>query len=118
MAGPDGEEKLQGSRGERRFSALNPHGNVDFFLPSAGVNEYLGEISLKLKHPENRTFASNKINTSDMLTAHLSYWTDSSFAAFLLTEIFSTRLDIMRTGMGLANQPPPETGVDVLTSIK
>ncbi|KGB76022.2 phospholipase [Cryptococcus deuterogattii R265] len=95
MAGPDGEEKLQGSRGERRFSALNPHGNVDFFLPSAGVNEYL-----------------------DMLTAHLSYWTDSSFAAFLLTEIFSTRLDVMRTGMGLAHQPPPENGVDVLTSIK
>lgn len=75
-------------------------------------------FSLKLRHTENRTFASNKINTSDMLTAHLSYWTDSSFAAFLLTEIFSTRLDIMRTGMGLANQPPPENGVNVLTSIK
>ncbi|OXC69532.1 hypothetical protein AYX13_01699 [Cryptococcus neoformans] len=90
MTGPNGEEKLQGSRGERRFSALNPHGNVDFFLPSAGVNEYL-----------------------DMLTAHLSYWTDSSFAAFLLTEIFSTRLDLMRTGMGLANQPPPENGANI-----
>nr|XP_031862276.1 uncharacterized protein CI109_002241 [Kwoniella shandongensis]KAA5529348.1 hypothetical protein CI109_002241 [Kwoniella shandongensis] len=37
MSGPHGEERLEGSRGERRFSALNPHGNVDFFLPSAGI---------------------------------------------------------------------------------
>ncbi|WVO15288.1 hypothetical protein L204_102944 [Cryptococcus depauperatus] len=79
MTGSHGEERLEGSRGERRFSAMNPHGNVDFFLPSAGVSEYL-----------------------DMVTAHLSYWTDSSFAAFLLAEIYSTRLDLMRTGMGLA----------------
>ncbi|WVQ75447.1 hypothetical protein IAR50_005072 [Cryptococcus sp. DSM 104548] len=80
MAGPSGEERLEGSRGERRFSALNPHGNIDFYLPSAGVSEYL-----------------------DMLTAHLSYWTDSSFAAFVLAETFSTRLDLVRTGMGLAD---------------
>ncbi|WVR09184.1 hypothetical protein IAU60_006246 [Kwoniella sp. DSM 27419] len=85
MSGPTGEERLEGSRGERRFSALNPHGNIDFFLPSAGVSEYL-----------------------DMITAHLSYWTDASFAAFLLAEIFSTRLDLMRTGMGLARQIMPE----------
>jgi hypothetical protein len=85
MSGPSGEERLEGSRGERRFSALNPHGNVDFYLPSAGVSEYL-----------------------DMITAHASYWTDGSFAAFLLTEIFSTRLDLMRTGMGLAAQLLPE----------
>ncbi|WVQ93360.1 hypothetical protein IAU59_000428 [Kwoniella sp. CBS 9459] len=85
MSGPHGEERLEGSRGERRFSALNPHGNVDFFLPSAGVSEYL-----------------------DMITAHQSYWTDPSFAAFLLAEIFSTRLDLMRTGMGLAQQVMPE----------
>ncbi|WVQ81546.1 hypothetical protein IAT38_003670 [Cryptococcus sp. DSM 104549] len=78
MTGPNGEERLEGTRGERRFSALNPHGNVDFYLPSIGVNEYL-----------------------DMITAHLAYWTDPSFAAFLLAEIFSTRLDLMRTGMGL-----------------
>jgi hypothetical protein len=43
MSGPEGEERLQGSRGERRFSALNPHGNVDFVLPSGGVSEYLGK---------------------------------------------------------------------------
>ncbi|WVQ64180.1 uncharacterized protein L199_002342 [Kwoniella botswanensis] len=85
MSGPSGEERLEGTRGERRFSALNPHGNVDFYLPSAGVSEYL-----------------------DMITAHLSYWTDPSFAAFLLAEIFSTRLDLMRTGMGLAEQVMPE----------
>ncbi len=43
MSGPEGEEQLQGSRAERRFSALNPHGNIDFVLPSGGVSEYLGE---------------------------------------------------------------------------
>lgn len=42
MLGPSGEERLEGSRGDRRFSALNPHGNIDFYLPSAGVSEYLG----------------------------------------------------------------------------
>jgi hypothetical protein len=42
MTGPNGEERLEGSRGERRFSALNPHGNVDFYLPAAGPSEYLG----------------------------------------------------------------------------
>ena len=43
MSGPSGEERLEGSRGERRFSALNSHGNVDFYLPSTGPNEYLGK---------------------------------------------------------------------------
>ena len=85
MRGPSGEERLEGSRAERRFSALNPHGNIDFYLPSAGVSEYL-----------------------DMITAHASYWSDASFAAFLLTEIFSTRMDLLRTGMGLAAQLLPE----------
>lgn len=85
MTGPSGEERLEGSRGERRFSALNPHGNIDFYLQSAGVSEYL-----------------------DMITAHASYWADPAFSAFLLTEIFSTRLDLMRTGMGLAAQVMPE----------
>lgn len=37
-----------------------------------------------------------------MITSHASYWADASFAAFLLTETFSTRLDLMRTGLGLA----------------
>jgi len=85
MTGPSGEERLEGSRAERRFSALNPHGSIDFYLPSAGVSEYL-----------------------DMITAHASYWTDPSFAAFLLTEIFSTRLDLLRTGLGLAGATMPE----------
>ena len=89
MSGPSGEERLEGSRAERRFSALNPHGSVDFYLPSAGVSEYL-----------------------DMITAHQSYWTDPSFAAFLLTEIFSTRLDLMRTGLGLAATRVPEGEVE------
>jgi hypothetical protein len=42
MSGPNGEEQLKGSRGECRFSALNPHGNIDFYLPSSGPSEYLG----------------------------------------------------------------------------
>jgi hypothetical protein len=91
MSGPSGEERLEGTRGERRFSALNPHGNVDFYLPSAGVSEYLGGC-----------FAPCRPDVADMITAHASYWSDPSFAAFLLAETFSTRLDLMRTGMGLA----------------
>lgn len=43
MSGPSGEERLKGSQGDRRFSALNPHGNIDFFLPGAGPSEYLGQ---------------------------------------------------------------------------
>lgn len=88
MIGPTGEERLAGSRAERRFSALNPHGNIDFYLPSGGVGEYL-----------------------EMITAHSNYWTDPSFGAFLLTEIFSTRLDLMRTGLGLAATAVPEHDV-------
>jgi hypothetical protein len=45
MSGSKGEERLEGSRGERRFSALNPHGNIDFYLTAAGVNEYLGKLA-------------------------------------------------------------------------
>lgn len=79
MLGPNGREQLEGSRAERRGSALNPHGSVDFFLPS-GPSEYL-----------------------DMVTAHANYWSDPSFAAFIVTEVFSERLDRLRTGLGLAN---------------
>ncbi|GFZ43062.1 hypothetical protein JCM24511_00780 [Saitozyma sp. JCM 24511] len=42
MPGLNTEERLKGSKGERRFSALNPHGNIDFYLPSSGPSEYLG----------------------------------------------------------------------------
>ena len=45
MSGPSGEERLKGSLGERRFSALNPHGNIDFYLASTGMSEYLGMSS-------------------------------------------------------------------------
>lgn len=45
MSGSKGEERLEGTRGERRFSALNPHGNIDFYLTAAGVNEYLGTLT-------------------------------------------------------------------------
>ncbi|KAL7421212.1 hypothetical protein Q5752_004097 [Cryptotrichosporon argae] len=86
MIGPSGAERLRGTRGERRFSALNPHGNVDFYLPGSAVSDYL-----------------------DMITAHANYWSDPSFAAFLLAEIFSTRLDLMRTGMGVGAEEGAHT---------
>lgn len=43
-----------------------------------------------------------------MITSHASYWSDASFAAFLLAETFSTRLDQIRTGMGLAQKLLPD----------
>lgn len=43
-------------------------------------------------------------DSEDMITSHASYWSDPSFAAFLLVETFSTRLDLMRTGLGLAKR--------------
>lgn len=42
---------------------------------------------------------------TDMITSHASYWSDPSFAAFMLAEIFSSRLDQIRTGMGLQVLP-------------
>ena len=53
MSGSNGEERLEGSRGERRFSALNPHGNIDFYLTAAGVNEYLGMSASLLRRDED-----------------------------------------------------------------
>ena len=78
LSGPSGSERLRGTKSERRFSALNPHGNLDFYLQSAGsISEYV-----------------------DMLTSHGDYWADKSFAAFILAEIFANKEDLVRTGMG------------------
>lgn len=30
LSGPPGKEQLKGSKAERRFSALNPHGNLEW----------------------------------------------------------------------------------------
>ncbi|GMK59318.1 hypothetical protein CspeluHIS016_0703330 [Cutaneotrichosporon spelunceum] len=60
------DERLAGTRGERRFAALNPHGSLDYSLPSSNVNDYV-----------------------DMITAHSNYWTDPNFGAFILTETFA-----------------------------
>ncbi|QRW20358.1 phospholipase [Rhizoctonia solani] len=79
-----GEDRLVGqargeSRAERRFRALNPHGTIDFALPSEGtISDYV-----------------------DMITAHGDYWADSSLATFVLTEIFARKEDLLRTGMSL-----------------
>ena len=50
----------------RRFRALNPHGCIDFIYDSGGYNQYF-----------------------DMLSAHISYWQSSSFATFVLLQLFS-----------------------------
>lgn len=67
------------SRAERRFRALNPHGTVDFALPSEGA---LGDYV-------------------DMITAHGDYWSDANLATFALMETFARKEDLMRTGMSL-----------------
>ncbi|KAL7410393.1 DDHD domain-containing protein [Mrakia frigida] len=91
LSGPAGSERLRGSVGERRFSALNPHGNLDFCLNSAGsISEYV-----------------------DMLTSHGDYWADKSFAAFILAEIFASKEDLVRTGMGA----PSSQGEDMIGSL-
>lgn len=53
-------------RAERRFTALNPHGCIDYHL-SAGIS-----LSGYL----------------DMFGAHLAYWTHRDFAMFVLTQLF------------------------------
>ncbi|KAF8312978.1 hypothetical protein DL93DRAFT_1212391 [Clavulina sp. PMI_390] len=69
---------LEGTRAERRFLALNPHGTLDFYLPGeGGISEYL-----------------------DMLYAHSAYWNDPSFASFIQTEIFASKTDMVRTSVG------------------
>ncbi|CAD6912341.1 unnamed protein product [Tilletia controversa] len=53
-------------RGQARLNALNPHGRVDFVIPSDGLSEYL-----------------------EMIGAHMSYWTSTAFASFILSQTFS-----------------------------
>ncbi|KAF9516435.1 hypothetical protein BS47DRAFT_662714 [Hydnum rufescens UP504] len=69
---------LEGTLAERRFQALNPHGTLDYTLPSEGnISEYV-----------------------DMITAHSSYWSDASLVAFVLAEIFAKKTDLLRTRLG------------------
>ncbi|TDL17868.1 hypothetical protein BD410DRAFT_753898 [Rickenella mellea] len=74
-----GGTELTGTKSERRFAALNPHGTLDFVLPSDGaLSGYI-----------------------DMITAHAAYWADPNFAAFVLAEIFARQEDLARTGLGI-----------------
>ncbi|KAF8334747.1 DDHD domain-containing protein [Cantharellus anzutake] len=74
---------LEGDRAERRFKALNSHGTLDYYLPGEGnLSEYV-----------------------DMITAHSSYWNDPSLAAFILSEIFVKKVDLLRTGIGADELP-------------
>ncbi|KAL5482713.1 hypothetical protein ACEPAI_9307 [Sanghuangporus weigelae] len=67
----------EASKEERRFMALNPHGTLDFVLPSEG----------------------NLSSYFDMITAHSAYWSDPNLAAFILAEIFARKEDLARTGL-------------------
>lgn len=68
MSGPEGEERLRGSRGDRRFSALNPHGNIDFVLPSGGVSEYLGKPGCEISVSDSTDLdQSRRVNESRQL---------------------------------------------------
>ncbi|KAL5520107.1 hypothetical protein ACEPAG_1767 [Sanghuangporus baumii] len=67
----------EASKEERRFMALNPHGTLDFVLPSEG----------------------NLGSYFDMITAHSAYWSDPNLAAFILAEIFARKEDLARTGL-------------------
>ncbi|KAL5524599.1 hypothetical protein ACEPAF_9739 [Sanghuangporus sanghuang] len=67
----------EASKEERRFMALNPHGTLDFVLPSEG----------------------NLSSYFDMVTAHSAYWSDPNLAAFILAEIFARKEDLARTGL-------------------
>ncbi|KAG8888357.1 hypothetical protein FRB98_007932 [Tulasnella sp. 332] len=73
----EGIQDVRMSKAERRFLALNPHGTVDYYLPS-GIGSF-GEYV-------------------DMITAHSSYWSQESLAAFVMAEIFATSADYLRTG--------------------
>ncbi|KAG8690205.1 hypothetical protein FRC09_012073 [Ceratobasidium sp. 395] len=77
--GETDETRKGDSRAERRFRALNPHGNIDYALPSEGaISDYV-----------------------DMITAHGDYWSDPNLASFVLTEIFASKEDLLRTGIGM-----------------
>ncbi|KAG9003236.1 hypothetical protein FRB93_011149 [Tulasnella sp. JGI-2019a] len=76
----DGIHDVRGTKAERRFLALNPHGTLDYYLPLAsGIGSFGGDYV-------------------EMMTAHSSYWTHESFAAFVMAEIFATSADYLRTG--------------------
>ncbi|KAG8905484.1 hypothetical protein FRB99_008880 [Tulasnella sp. 403] len=77
-------EALRGTKAERRFAALNPHGTLDYYLPSGtgNISEYV-----------------------DMITAHSAYWSDDSLAAFVLAETFATSADYLRTDIGVTTMP-------------
>ncbi|KAE8222171.1 hypothetical protein CF319_g4589 [Tilletia indica] len=64
--GKDQFDMARLKRGQARLNALNPHGRIDFVIPSDGLSEYI-----------------------EMLGAHISYWTSSAFASFILAQTFS-----------------------------
>jgi hypothetical protein len=93
-------------------------------------------VSLVVKFPLVTVLTSTN---PDALTSHASYWADPNFGAFLLagmcltdmklamrsskltllvrssSEIFARRLDMLRTGMGLANLNGFENGMGSIT---
>lgn len=59
-------------------------------------------------HPPARGLADHTPSRNpcapQMISAHAGYWQDSSFASFVLAEIFATPTDLARTGMAISSQ--------------
>lgn len=96
--GAGGEARVVGVRAERRFAALNAHGTLDFFLPAEGaLSEYIGARAARCP-----VRGADACARTDMVTAHASYWSDATFAAFVLAEIFAKKEDRARTELAAA----------------
>lgn len=65
-------------RGEKRFSALNRNGCIDFVIESGRMNQVRN--SRIVSSPQFTQYL-------EMLRAHMSYWTNASFANFVLQQI-------------------------------
>ncbi|KAI5122806.1 hypothetical protein M0805_000148 [Coniferiporia weirii] len=88
---------IEGTKEERRFLALNPRGTLDFVLPSEGnISGYFDMITVG--HISVSSLRCKLIFTSK---AHSSYWSDPNLAAFILAEIFASKEDLARTGLGV-----------------
>ena len=118
------------SLAEQRFAALNRHSNVElvplsFLEPlshmcsRALTSTSPPPVSLARRHsfflPKPTTSISEYV---DLLSAHGSYWTDPSFAAFLLTEVFANPASSteaskpQRTSQSGLPSTPANLGVD------
>jgi len=88
-----------------RFRALNPHGAVDFYFESNGLNEYIGashrphRLCCTDELPCRHAVRAHQVRTRPGLPAFIaaaadtdcparSYWTSESFSRFVLCQVF------------------------------